>query len=274
MISFFLPEIRENKITCLLRMLLLFGIAMASILNLLVMSLERYAALTYPIWHLTMSKKWLMSSVVASWVVAMLLSALPLFGWNTWDEKVQCVSRWYDPIPTNCLTFLSSINALSLIVSSILFLKVVVTTYSALNQRFGKDGKLGTQPHSSITSKTSVEKTKLYVLMLGLFVVFWGPYCIVVVLKPVLPSHRKHLDEAEKYSSLLALSNSAFNWIIYGLKNRQIRNAFKVALCGCKNGNDTESRGSETNQYTQEESMSRSNTAIEINCVDVSPYLK
>ncbi|CAC5409325.1 unnamed protein product [Mytilus coruscus] len=217
-----------------------------------------------------MSTKWLMASVVASWVVAMLLSALPLFGWNSWDEKVQCVSRWYDPIPTNFLTFLSSINAFSLIVSSILFLKVVETTFAALKKRFGEDDKLGTQPHSSITSKTSIGKTKLYVLILGLFVVFWGPYCIVVVLKPILPSQRKQMDEAEKNSSLLALSNSAFNWIIYRLKNTQIRNAFKVVLCGFKNGNDSESKGSETNQYTQEESVSRSNTAIEINCVDVS----
>jgi uncharacterized membrane protein len=79
--------------------------------------------------------------------------------------------------------------------------------------------------------KSSIEKTKLLILVLGVFVLCWLPYGVIVVLELFIPRENKTIIQAKAYSSLLAFLNSSVNWIIYGLKNKNIRKAFKQILC-------------------------------------------
>jgi hypothetical protein len=56
---------------------------------------------------------------------------------------------------------------------------------------------------------TSIEKTKVLILILGVFVVCWAPYCIVVFLEILFPSKRKQLDEVRIYCGMVAFVNSS-----------------------------------------------------------------
>jgi uncharacterized membrane protein len=62
-------------------------------------------------------------------------------------------------------------------------------------------------------------------------VLCWLPYGVIVVLELFIPRENKTIIQAKAYTSLLAFLNSSVNWIIYGLKNKKIRKAFKQILC-------------------------------------------
>ena len=86
-----------------------------------------------------------------------------------------------------------------------------------------------------MTRRTSIEKTQVLILIVGFFVLCWGPYCLLIIVKPFIQDQseqRKQLDIAEKYCGLLAVCNCTLNWVIYGLKNKHITQTFKLTLCG------------------------------------------
>ena len=54
------PQMRQNKITNAF----LLTFVGASVVNFLLISVERYAAIAYPLWHLKLSPNWLIGSIV------------------------------------------------------------------------------------------------------------------------------------------------------------------------------------------------------------------
>jgi hypothetical protein len=85
-ISFVMVEdLRQNKWTCLLRETFQILFLGSSVLNLLLISVERYLAILFPLAHVhRRSRKWLALLILASWLFAILVSILPLLGVNTW----------------------------------------------------------------------------------------------------------------------------------------------------------------------------------------------
>lgn len=220
----------ENAFACLLRNALLLQFVGASIFNLLLLSLERYAALALPLWHFKLSRKWLICSIAASWIMSTVIAALPLAGWNIANAtNRECTSRFNDNLPISYQTLFMSVFLTSIVVSFILFIKVVIISFKVL--RSYKDKMTDILRISPRQLKSSIEKTKLLILVLGMFVLCWLPYGVIVILQMFILRDNKTMLEAKAYSSLLAFLNSAINWIIYGLKNRNIRKAFKKILC-------------------------------------------
>jgi hypothetical protein len=220
----------ENKFACLLRNALLLQFVGASVFNLLLLSLERYAALAFPLWHFKLSSKWLICSIAVSWIMSTVIAGLPLAGWNIVNStNLECTNRFNDNLPISYQTFFISVFLTSIVISFILFIKVVIISFKVLKSY--KDKMADILRISPRQLKSSIEKTKLLILVLGVFVLCWLPYGVIVVLELFIPRENKTIIQAKAYSSLLAFLNSSVNWIIYGLKNKDIRNAFKQILC-------------------------------------------
>lgn len=256
MLTVAFPIMREYKITCLLRAVLLYGLVGASNTNIFIISLERHIALTYPLWHLKLSWRWLAGSIAVAWIMPLLMAVLPVVGWNSWNVDLKCVYKWKDAISSSFLMLWSYSNVSLLVISCILFFKVVFTTFSFLNNKSPQRGQFGVQRQLSVTRRTSIEKTKVLILIVGFFVLCWGPYCLLIIVKPFIQEQskqRKQIDMAEKYSGFLAVCNCTLNWVIYGLKNKRIRHTFKLTLCGRRSRHENGLDGISTISSKQEQ---------------------
>lgn len=234
MSAFGFPEIRKNKLTCLLRNVLLLTFVGASVFNLLVISFERYLAIAYPLWHLKLSRRWLIVAIVSSWSLSTFISVLPLSGWNSWNSSRRCIHSWFTILTGEYKTILFFTYTTSVFISFVLFVKVVTKALTFLNESSTTTGDINIRRLSARRLQRSIEKTKLLLLVLGLFVLCWGPYCMIDVLDSYIFKGNDQIDSVKRYSGLLALCNSGINWIVYGLKNDNIRHAFKLTLCKWK----------------------------------------
>lgn len=254
MLSVAVKEIRENKTACLLRNALMFDFIGASTFILLIISIERFIAVTYPLWHLKLSKKMVFGAIGMAWTLSTVLSILPLLGWNSWNYSKKCKDKWHDSLTNGYKTLIVVIYVTTIFICICLFIKVVVTTFAFLNNQMNNSGNI--LRYSTRTVRTSVEKTKLLILVLGVFVLCWGPYCVVVILNTFIISENQQTLLAEMYCGLLAFCNSALNWIIYGLKNRNIRQAFKRTLCKWRSRSTACSMDQSSSQFRHVSSIS------------------
>lgn len=236
MMFWYFPVLRENKYTCLLRNVLLMEFVGASVFNQLFLSLERYVAVAYPLWHLQLPRAWFICSITIPWIIATVVAVLPLFGWNSWNSTVKCSYKFKETLPVNYRLFCVVLYFASIVSTFVLFIKVVHLTFKIL-QRGKCETEINILRISNRSIQTSFEKTKLLIFILGLFILFWFPYGVVVVLDGVASKQSQTIEEAKVYAGLLALFNSSINWAIYGLKNKNIRRAFKITLCRRKIGN-------------------------------------
>lgn len=240
------PQMRQNKITCILRNALLLTFVGASVVNLLLISLERYAAIAYPLWHLKLSPNWLIGSIILAWSFSSILAILPLMGWNSWNTTLKCTRKWNDTYAHSYKVMWILICVLTIIISISLFIRVVIITFKLLDSSNMAEGDIRKFSPRYLT--TSIEKTKVLILILGVFVVCWAPYCIVVFLEILFPSKRKQLDEVRIYCGMVAFVNSSLNWVIYGLKNKKIRHAFiRTLKCGSGESMQSISRQNSSN---------------------------
>ena len=228
------PEIRRKKITCLLRSAFLHCLLGASDLNLLVISLERYTAIRFPLWHLRLSNSSVCLPIATAWAITILISVLPFLGWNSWNDQLKCKYKWYAPLSDSYKNFCVVVFVGAVVVSFVLFVSIFFIVSKNLKKRCEMRDEFWRNKMSVKGLKSSLEKTKLFTLVLGVFALCWGPYCIISAIKPLFPSLENILFVAQNYASLFALLNSGLNWIIFGLKNRKIRAAFKETLCICK----------------------------------------
>jgi len=124
---------RQNKITCILRNAFLLTFVGDSVINLLLISLERYAAIAYPLWHLKLSPNWLIGLIVLAWSFSSILAILPLMGWNSWNTTLKCTRRWNDTYARDYKVMWILICVLTIIISIILFIRVVIITFRMLD---------------------------------------------------------------------------------------------------------------------------------------------
>lgn len=95
MATYLIPETRRNKISCLLRNGFAIFLVGASALDLLLMSADRYLAISNPLLHLQFAKKNLVVLISLCWILAAIVAILPLLGWNSWKPTVKCVNNWF-----------------------------------------------------------------------------------------------------------------------------------------------------------------------------------
>lgn len=227
--TYIYPKLRENKFTCLLRNSLSFWSVGASILNLLLISIDRFLAILKPFTHLTTSKKYVFSLICVSWTSSTTLAYLPLIGWNSWNEEDDCIDEWLTPIPQGLKILLALVYVTSLTFSFILII-IVVKRASAIVKKKGADFTHSNSRIHSFRIDTVLKKAKLFVFILLMFVICWLPYSLLAFLANNVFKGNIYVLKAKQYSSLLTLGHSSVNWIIYGLKNRQIKSAFSKVL--------------------------------------------
>lgn len=226
----------------------------ASILTLLVISVDRYLAVTMPLRYASLVLPWRVAVAMGSiWTVSVAVSFLPIqMGWNTINGTVQnqgpdspkrkcrfelnrpyvltdSLLTFYIPLMAMCWTYFQILVIARTHAKRIISTRpTCVTSYKCRNT--------SSTLVSSVSAMTLREHKATVTLaaLIGAFVVCWLPYFVLFTVLGL----KEHPDPSSvpEYSIVLWLgyANSALNPILYGALNKDFRSAYTHLLrCRC-----------------------------------------
>ena len=191
----------------------------ASVMNLLLMSVDRFSAIRDPLKHrIRFSRKRVLVLISLSWIFISIISFIPLFGWRVNHQENAFICR-IDDFETKMYRITShTIIVISLIINFILF--VIVVKLTVRNAKKPISGPIRR------FSKDSFRHTQVMLLVSGVFAFCWAPYCVVSLTY----MHSDNLLYTNCILASFGLLNSGLNWVIYGLLNVKFRKAFRKLL--------------------------------------------
>nr|XP_002734602.2 PREDICTED: histamine H2 receptor-like [Saccoglossus kowalevskii] len=201
----------------------------ASILNLFVVSIDRYIAITNPMeYPMKMSRRRALLAIAAVWCISLLVSFLPIhLGWNSPDFNVQ---NYNDP--RHCgLTANPIYSFLDGILLFYLPLTIMTCVYIRILLIAKKQARKINLHSRSKPFVDEHKATKILALVMGAFIICWVPYFTLFTFEPVCNC----IIHMTVYQVVLWMGyvNSTVNPVLYGAFNREFRKAFKIILsCG------------------------------------------
>ena len=199
----------------------MFGVA--SIMNLVAVSVDRYVHITRPLSHQKLiTKHRVLTSIVCIWVFSCGLSLVKGLNWN-WQRPN------YEML-VFCLGFLFPVGV-------IIFCYVQI--YAVVKQQLRKYMKQNKCASKSNTLKNDMKAIKTIAIVVLAFIICWAPFFILNFIHGWCKCKiNQHIITFAKW---LHYCNSALNPIIYACFNKDYRRGFKNALF--KYANSKESRG-------------------------------
>ncbi len=204
-----------------------------SILNLFVISLERYIAVANPLKYakyLTFRRTMIIISVV--WIFSFILAFLPIHvGWNTYDGRVQNLDQPHQCIFESNKAYVLFVSIgtyfLPLIIMCVVYVKVfriardqvqrinsLVRSTVRVFQANTKDPRFVSDSKATVTLASVVTA----------FAICWIPYFVLFTIRPFLRVEiDRHLD---LFALWLGYVNSMLNPFLYAFHSTQFRRAF------------------------------------------------
>lgn len=233
----------------------------ASILTLLVISVDRYLAVTMPLRYASLVLPWRVALAMASvWTVSLAVSFLPIqMGWNTVNGTVQnrgpghperkchfelnrpyvltdSLLTFYIPLMAMCWTYFRILLIARTQAKRIIRTRpTCITSYNCRNRSSTTTTSV---PSVSAMTLREHKATVTLAALIGAFIVCWLPYFILFTVLGL----KEHPDPSSvpEYSIVLWLgyANSALNPILYGALNKDFRSAYtRLLRCRCPSYN-------------------------------------
>lgn len=222
------PLFSRDKYHCLTREFLNTFFLAASVTNLFIISLDRYRSVVNPLnYYSKSSNKYVKRLCIVGWTVAFIFGILPLIGWNQWSLDKPCGTP---VLHTGYISLVLTVYVTLIITTFTLYILVVKRMYKLFSGKTSYKGEDISSARSRGYTK-HILKTKIMMIVFGVFAMCWGPYCVVVIVQAFFLDNGYRLQNYVKYLGCLGEFNCSLNWIIYGAKNETMRLAFKQALC-------------------------------------------
>ncbi|XP_030640766.1 sphingosine 1-phosphate receptor 3a [Chanos chanos] len=222
----------------------------ASTFSLLAIGIERHMTMVRLRPCETAGRGRLLGLLAACWAVSLLLSALPSLGWNCMDRLESCstVLPLYDK---SYLAFCISVFSALLVAITILYIRIYrLVTSSGRRVR-------------SRPSEHSLALLRTVVIVLSVFVLFWAPLFLMLLLDVVCGPELCPVLYQVDWFIALAVLNSAFNPLIYTLTSREMRDAFCRLLCCRQSHLDPLSPGADApNPNTRDPTAEHSRSSV------------
>ncbi|XP_061762749.1 adrenoceptor alpha 1Aa [Nerophis ophidion] len=228
----------------------------ASIMSLCVISVDRYIGVSYPLrYPAIMTKHRALLAVMLLWVLSVIISIGPLFGWKEPAPEDDSICK---------ITEEPGYAIFSAVGSFYLPLAVILSMYCRVyvvarresqglkeghkteksdsefvilrihrgNTTASEDEALRSRTHFALRLlKFSREKkaAKTLGIVVGCFVLCWLPFFLVLPISSIFPAYRPP-DTVFKITFWLGYFNSCINPIIYPCSNQEFKKAFQSLL--------------------------------------------
>ncbi|XP_068080906.1 cannabinoid receptor 2-like [Danio rerio] len=193
-----------------------------SVGSLLVMAVDRYHAIykagTYKV-LLTVKKT--LVCILALWIMAALISFLPLMGWSC-EDSPSC-SNLFPYVDRSYLAFFASL------VLVVLFL--ILLAYGLIVWWAHKHEANMCAEHPGLARiRVDVHLAKTFACIMLILLVCWLPVLSFMMTDVVTTELSKPQKRAFAFCSVLCLLNSGINPLLYSLRCRELRAALKSLL--------------------------------------------
>lgn len=223
---FFAPWLSTLKWFCLFRLVLILLSQTASIVNLLVISVDRYISIMYPLRYPNiMTSRNIYIAIVITWTHASLLSTAYLY-WNEWDNISHTAKCIFTVLSSSGFFYSCIIVQLPLVLVVILSLYALIVKETKRHKRQIQTHI--TQNDHGVQNKRDYRTTKTLFIVLGLFYMCWTPFTITAI---IFYFYRNVYNwNADHITFYLGVLNSCMNPFIYGWRNRNFRRAYRILL--------------------------------------------
>lgn len=224
-IAFQLSENLAKSITfCTIHYCFIYMFIGLSVVNLFLLSLERFDAILSPFIHdRRFTRRRIYVTIAITWVVMVVFGFTPLFLIEEIDsEHFQC--RMSDVFPWVYRKVFNCILLLCLLLSTAFYVYVVKVATKSLEGLKHSDNVVRQRQ-----MKKDLRHTRNMLLITGLFIVFWTPFCVV----SIVPNPSQTLLFVRNWFASLGAINSSINWIVYGARCKKFRAAF-LSILNCK----------------------------------------
>ncbi|XP_071792298.1 tachykinin-like peptides receptor 86C [Asterias amurensis] len=203
----------------------------ASVFNLIVVTLERFFAIVFPLhYNHYFTNRRIVILVVLTWVLAVLQEFFALLI-NSYDAEKEVCAYGFPNIATQV-----AIGLFIFLTSYFLPLVVMIWAYYKIMRNLQQSARtlLNQQTEDPAYALLRARKKVVQVLftVVMAFLVLWTPNQVVYLFEnltfPILETD--HILYA--LFRLMAFSNSVVNPFIYGFKYKQFRKGFRVVVCG------------------------------------------
>lgn len=193
----------------------------ASTFSLLAIAIER---------HMTMvkmrpydaNKKYRVFLLIGTcWLIAVLLGALPILGWNCIDNL---------PVCSTVLPLYSESYVAFCIIVFIAILLAIVILYARIYALVKSSSRKVTKHNNS---ERSMALLRTVVIVVGVFIACWSPIFILLLIDVACENKKCDILYKANWFIALAVLNSAMNPLIYTLASKEMRRAFFQLVCGC-----------------------------------------
>ncbi|XP_067899060.1 histamine H2 receptor-like [Heterodontus francisci] len=204
----------------------------ASILNLFMISLDRYFAVTAPLrYTMLITPKRVAISLSLIWCISIMVSVLPInLGWNTKDLSVQSLAS-----TNQCHLELNKVYALvDAFITFYIPLAIMCLIYYRIFKIAREQAKRinistgCTTMNSSLPTVKEHKATVTLATVMGVFIICWFPYFTVFTHEGISGLQ----TDKTVFAVVLWLGyvNSALNPILYAALNRDFRKAYQKLL--------------------------------------------
>ncbi|CAJ1067943.1 adrenoceptor alpha 1Aa [Xyrichtys novacula] len=228
----------------------------ASIMSLCVISVDRYIGVSYPLRYPTiMTKRRALLAVLLLWVLSIIISIGPLFGWKEPVPEDESICKITEEPGYAIFSAVGSFY-LPLAIILVMYCRVYVVAHRESqglregqkteksdservtlrihrgNTTVSEDEALRSRTHFALRLlKFSREKkaAKTLGIVVGCFILCWLPFFLVLPIGSMFPAYRPS-DTVFKITFWLGYFNSCINPIIYPCSNQEFKKAFQSLL--------------------------------------------
>ena len=197
----------------------------ASIVSLCVISVDRHLAINSPLtYHSRMTPKRARTAIALAWLFAFVCASL----------SIVTVEQNFNPTAGQVYACFISIAAffIPFFILIVMYSKIGCVAVRQVRQICAANSGIqhGIQREHNMTFRNELRITKMLGIVIGAFVLCWGPFFSIVLLYAVCRQNCPNDHGWVAISKWLHYANSTFNPLIYMLFTPTFRNAFRRLL--------------------------------------------